>query len=89
MPVAIELAQNRPNPFNATTVIAYSLAAPARVKLTIHNTLGVRLKTLVDGHHPAGRFEVGFTGDELPSGVYFYQLKAGACTLSRKMILVK
>jgi hypothetical protein len=93
-PETYELAQNHPNPFNPSTTISYYLPVPGRVTLSIHNVLGQIVRTLVDEVRAAGRHEVTWdgrtaAGDEVGSGVYFYQLRAEDRVLTRRMVLIK
>ena len=83
------LMQNYPNPFNPTTTINYALPAEKYISLTIYNSLGNQIKTLVDETQSAGFHRVIFNGDNLSSGVYYAQLKAGNFVKVIKMILVK
>jgi hypothetical protein len=57
--------------------------------LKIFDVLGNEVATLVDEYKPAGKYEVEFSAASLPSGVYFYQLKASDYVQTRKMILLK
>ncbi len=84
-----KLEQNYPNPFNPTTMIQYSLAANAKVTLTVYNVLGQEVKTLVNAKQTAGVHQVNFDAHTLTSGVYFYQIKAGNFVQTKKMLLVK
>jgi len=59
------------------------------VSLIVYDALGRQVATLVNERREAGRYEVNFDGSRLASGVYFYQLKAGAFTQTAKMVLVK
>ncbi|MEP0827805.1 MAG: T9SS type A sorting domain-containing protein [bacterium] len=86
--------ENFPNPFNAVTVINYSLPRRATVSVDIFNILGQKVKTLVQGEKPAGYHSVLWDGKneagiEVGSGIYFYRLKAGQFTQSKKMLLLK
>ncbi|MFN0159406.1 MAG: T9SS type A sorting domain-containing protein [Bacteroidota bacterium] len=83
------LRQNYPNPFNPSTKIAFRIPNSTDVRLSVHNTLGQEVATLVDGYRSAGAYEVDFSGKDLPSGVYFYSLRAGKFSDFKKMILVK
>jgi len=56
--------------------------------LVVYDLLGKEIQTLVNEEKPAGTYEVTWYA-ELPSGVYFYQLKAGSFVETRKMILMK
>ena len=83
------LAQNYPNPFNPQTTIQYSVSHAAMVNISVYNTLGQKITTLVNARHTAGTHVVTFDGSGLPSGLYFYQIEAGDFVQTRKMLLVK
>ncbi len=94
LPDYYELAQNYPNPFNPATTIAYTIANPGQVELTVFNVLGQTVQVLVNGNQDAGRYSVvwdgtDIRGDKVASGIYFYRLKTDAYTHSKKMILLK
>ena len=89
-----ELSQNHPNPFNLETRINFSLLQAGNVRLTVYNTLGQKVNTLVDDHKTAGEYSVRWdgtnsSGQELSSGMYFYKLEMGSQELSKKMFLMK
>ncbi len=78
------LFQNYPNPFNPITKIKYMIprrdashASLQMVTLKVYDLLGREIATLVNEEKPAGEYEVEFNAANLPSGIYFYQLKAG------------
>jgi len=83
------LAQNYPNPFNPSTTIEYSLPAPCSVTFSVYNINGQLVDVIQSGFMQAGQHSAVWTPEELPSGVYIYQLKAGANAVSRKMVYVK
>jgi hypothetical protein len=91
------LEQNYPNPFNPTTKIKFTIpavgdakfASPTNVILRVFDVLGNEVATLVNEEKPAGEYKVEFDGTGLPSGIYFYQLKAGSFIQTRKMLLIK
>jgi hypothetical protein len=90
----LELAQNKPNPFNPTTTIGYTVPSRSRVALHIYDVAGRLVARLVDEERAAGRYSVVWNGrsgngDPVGSGVYFYRLTAGNDTLTRKMVLLK
>lgn len=83
------LEQNYPNPFNPVTTITYSLEKQSKVELSVYNTLGQKVATLVNAPQLAGQYTVPFDGSALASGIYFYHLKAGDFSQIRKMVLMK
>jgi len=87
-PYALKLGQNFPNPFRTSTRIQYDVPVESRVRLEIFDVAGRRVRTLQDGLLPAGTYVDAFTGDGLPSGVYFYRLAVGERNDVRSMILV-
>ncbi len=89
VPDSFVLAQNYPNPFNPFTVISFDVAEAGPVTLRVYDLLGHEVATLVRGFLPAGTYDFSWQADNLPSGVYLYQLKTGTVVLSRKMILQK
>ncbi len=83
------LYQNYPNPFNPTTVISYNVPYRSKVVLKLFDVLGRQVKILVNESANAGEHSVRFDGNDLPSGVYFYRLEAGAYHDTRKLLLLK
>ncbi len=89
-----ELSQNYPNPFNPSTRITYSIPSAEFVTLKIYDALGNEAAVLVNEEKPAGRYTINFNshsenGQRLSSGVYFYRLRAGEYTSTKKLILMK
>jgi hypothetical protein len=85
---------NYPNPFNPETTISFYLQNNRNVKLSIYNTKGQKVKTLVNEILPAGDHSIIWhgrdsNGKRVSSGIYFYKLKAGNFQKVRKMILIK
>jgi len=95
LPDGLTLSQNYPNPFNPSTIVQFSLPEPAVVTLEIFNILGQRVNTLIDGRQlGAGSHRVEWHSDDgrgntVSSGVYFYRLKAGDKTATKKMMLLR
>jgi hypothetical protein len=89
IPSEYSLFQNYPNPFNPSTVISYQLPVISNVTLKVYDILGREVARLINEEKPAGSHEVQFTGNGLTSGIYFYQLKAGDYSETRKMILLR
>ncbi len=83
------LLQNYPNPFNPSTAIRFTLPKRESVSLKVYDVLGRKVATLLNGQLPAGDHRVKFDGQNLPSGVYFYRLRAGNFVKTRKMLLLR
>jgi hypothetical protein len=88
-PSVFVLTQNYPNPFNPTTTIKYSIPKLSFVTIKIYDVIGSEVATLVNEEKPFGNYELNWSAANLPSGVYFYQLKAGNYINIKKMILLK
>ncbi len=98
-PEKTQLLANYPNPFNPETWIPYELATDTNVRLTIYNTHGVVIRTLQLGHQSAGYY-VGrdraaywdgrnALGEQVASGIYFYQFETDTMSSMRKMVILK
>jgi hypothetical protein len=88
-PATYRLNQNYPNPFNPETVISWQLAVGTHVDLSVYNTLGEKVMTLLSKNMGPGNHSYRFNGSDLSSGVYFYRIRAGNFTAVRKMVLIK
>ncbi len=93
-PKDFKLDQNYPNPFNPSTTINYSIPKEGNVSIQIFNSLGELIKNLVSSEQSSGNYSVKWNGKNdkgfgVPSGIYFYQLKAGGKSLSKKMIVLR
>ncbi len=89
IPGEFALHQNYPNPFNPLTVIRYSLPVASRVILKVYDVLGREVKTLVDEVEDAGYKSVDWDASSTPSGVFFYRLRAGSYSETRKLMLIR
>lgn len=88
------LDQNYPNPFNPKTVIEYSLRTPAHISLRIYNVRGQLTRILVNQDQNTGINKIYWDGKdekgrEVSAGIYFYRLKVGEFTQTKKMVLLK
>jgi enediyne biosynthesis protein E4 len=88
------LGQNWPNPFNASTRIAFSLERDGPVRLEVYNALGQRVSGLVADQLAAGTYSVDWdatdaSGRSAASGVYFYRLEAEGVHRTRSMLLAR
>jgi hypothetical protein len=95
-PAVYTLDQNYPNPFNPVTQIRYALPQTSQVIIKVYDVLGNEIATLVNEEKPVGTYEVNWNASILPSGVYFYQLKAtpsgrraGSFVETKKMVLLR
>ena len=94
VPAEFALAQNFPNPFNASTTIAFQLGLPSQVELAVYNISGQRVRTLISGSLPAGHHRLQWDGrndrgEPAASGAYLYQLSAGDFVATRQLMLLK
>ena len=96
VPLDYFLFNNYPNPFNPSTKIKYSIPNSSQVVIKVFDILGNEIETLVNEEKSTGTYEVTWYAGQLPSGVYFYQLKAtpsggqaGGYLETKKMILIK
>lgn len=69
VPAAYDLA-SAPNPWNPSTTITFALPVGGQVDLSLYNTVGQRVASLVQGDRAAGTYAVQLHGDELASGLY-------------------
>jgi len=84
-----ELFQNYPNPFNPTTSIKYALKETEKVELNVYNLLGQKVSSLVNKIQAPGVYTIEFNAEGLSSGIYWYILRNGKISISRKLILLK
>ena len=87
-PEQFMLEANAPNPFREQTTIRFSLPDRQQVRLDVYDVLGRRVRRLVNAALPAGQHEVVFDAAGASSGVYFYRIRAGGYTETRKMVVV-
>lgn len=89
MPVKYELQQNFPNPFNPVTNIKFSIKNESYTTLKVYNSIGKVVTELVNKKLTQGEYSISFDGSKLTSGIYFYELRAGDYSDTKKMILIK
>jgi hypothetical protein len=93
-PSDIHLGQNYPNPFNPVTRIPYTLPARDQVDITIFNSVGQQVRRFNLGNKLAGAHTLEWdgtngSGNQVASGMYFYQLQVGKTRMAKKMIAVQ
>ena len=89
VPDRFALHQAYPNPFNSSAVIRYDLPEPGDVKLTLYDSAGRSVATLVNKPHPAGSFTTVIDGGSFASGIYCYKFETGSFIQIRKAVLLK
>ena len=86
---APKLHQNHPNPFSTITTIEFSLPRESHAELVIYNKFGIQVDILKQRHLPAGNHRVQWMPREIPSGVYFYQLRTAGYSITNKLMLTR
>jgi hypothetical protein len=82
--------ENRPNPFNPTTTIHYSVPVSGHVTLQVFDVTGALVETLVDGFVEAGdNYQEVFNANNVATGTYFYRITGNGFTKTAKMVLLK
>ena len=94
LPTVFALHNNYPNPFNPVTNILYDIPEVSDVTLEIYNVMGQRVRTLVQGSHEPGRYQIRWNatndlGQGLSSGMYIYRIQAGDFVSVKKLVLMK
>ena len=89
LPKEFALGQNYPNPFNPSTTIEFAVPKQTYVELEVYDMLSRRVATLVHGVLSPGYHKATFDGRGLPSGIYFYRLRAGTVVITRKLMMIK
>jgi hypothetical protein len=89
IPEKFILNQNYPNPFNPSTTISFGIPVREKVQILVYDVLGREVSTLVNEEKPAGEHSVSFDAAGLASGMYYYRIRAGEFSETRKMLLIK
>ncbi|QQS35299.1 MAG: T9SS type A sorting domain-containing protein [Ignavibacteriales bacterium] len=89
VPVEFALHQNFPNPFNPSTTINFEVPKSSLVNISVYNTIGEKVSTIVNETLEAGRHSRVFDASELSTGIYFYRLTSDNIVFTKKMLLVK
>ncbi len=88
-PGKFALLQNYPNPFNPSTTIQFVIPEKSNVVITIFNSIGEDVLTLVNEEKAAGSYEINFNASGFTSGIYYYKLQTDNFAQTKKMILMK
>ena len=94
VPTESKLYMNYPNPFNPTTMIKFDISKAGHVKLAVYSIEGRLIRTLVDKNFNPGKFSINWdgrdvSGQQVPSGTYFYRLVTDKYDDVKKAILIK
>ncbi|MEE8576482.1 MAG: T9SS type A sorting domain-containing protein, partial [candidate division Zixibacteria bacterium] len=89
LPMKTTLYPNYPNPFNPTTTLSFSIPEATHVSMAIYNTLGQKVRTLLEQPMSAGEHSILLDASDLASGVYFYRLTTETHKETRKLVLLK
>jgi hypothetical protein len=94
IPLTTRLHDNYPNPFNPTTTIRFDLAKAGPVSIIIYNSIGQKVRTLLDAAKQAGKYDFVWDGrndhgNRVGTGVYFFRMKADDYQMTRKMVMIK
>jgi photosystem II stability/assembly factor-like uncharacterized protein len=89
IPIDYGLGQNYPNPFNPVTSFEFKIPNSGFITVEIFDPLGRKVETIVNDNFSPGTYKVDWNASAYPSGVYFYRLKAGDFSQTKKMVLVK
>lgn len=88
-PTEYRLDQNYPNPFNPSTTIRFSLKQNGLTTLAVFNAVGQKVQTVFHQYLKAGNHQISFDATDLPSGIYFYQIRSGNFKAVRKFVVMK
>jgi len=89
VPREFMLYQNYPNPFNPSTIITFELPKNSDATLVVYDILGNEVDVLASGLLTRGRYSIEWNASNMPSGIYYYVLRSGGFTLTKKMMLIK
>ena len=89
IPTSYRLEQNYPNPFNPATHFEFQVPNRDLVTLKVYDMLGREVATILNEVKPTGIYNIPWNANGLASGVYFYQLKAGAYVETKKLVLLR
>ena len=87
-----KLFQNKPNPFNPTTIISYEILTPTKVTLKVYTLSGKEVDVLVDEYQGTGTYQYEFNAghySDFSSGIYFYKIQTNYSSDIKKMIYTK
>ncbi len=89
LPTSFAVYQNYPNPFNPNTQIEYDVQEPFKVYMVIYNLNGQVVKELVNSYQQPGKYFINVNMQEIPSGIYFYEIQIGDFQAIKKMVKIE
>ncbi|MDP2209204.1 MAG: T9SS type A sorting domain-containing protein [Bacteroidota bacterium] len=89
LPTGLKLYQNYPNPFNPNTSIKFEISKRELVTIVVYDMHGREIKKLINELKNSGEYTIQWNPANLPSGVYYYQLKTSSSIITKKALLVK
>ena len=89
LPTTFALLPAYPNPFNPSTTLRYDVPEAGQVRITVFDALGREIALLVNEQHTAGRHEIAFEAQGLPSGTYIVRMQAGATLQAQRLTLLR
>lgn len=89
VPTSFSLMQNFPNPFNPSTAIRFDIPKASFVSIVVYDIMGREVEVLANENARAGKYEVKWNASVYSSGIYFYTLRTGDFSQTKKMILTK
>ena len=89
MPEEYVLEQNYPNPFNPVTNVSFTIPKAGNVSLKVFDSRGSEVRNYMNTFLQSGSYEVKIDGSDLPSGVYFYELRTDDFRKAKRMVLLK
>jgi glucose/arabinose dehydrogenase len=89
IPGAFALFQNYPNPFNPSTTVRFHIPVSVVVSLKVYDMLGREVATLLHAEKEPGEYTLRWNAAEVASGIYYYRLRAGAFTETRRMMVIR
>lgn len=89
LPTSYAFYQNYPNPFNSKTIIRFEIPQSDYVDLSVYNTLGIKVETVIKKELSKGIYEFVFDASRVSSGLYFYTISAGVHRITKKMNYLK
>ena len=83
------MLDNFPNPFNPVTTFVYGSPVATHVRITVYNTAGMKVATVIDAEVPAGYWTTQWNASDVATGMYFYTVELGDLKTTRRLVILK